>query len=367
MISTVPRNPYIIGRPIDDNDQYLFWGRRSLFRFIEDNLKKNIKVMIVYGQRRIGKSSLLRHIPTSLNLDSFAFVPFDLESYSHNSLGELLEELATEILDGLELDSPEISLPDPIALDSDLSLFDKQFLPEVFQNLGNQNLALLLDEFETLNSPDNHQNNNLLYDHLFPYLKSLVDRQDNLYLIVCVEQESKDLPNLLQIFNDAPRQEIGLLDQQTTQELITKPAAGLLSYEPAAIQAIYHLSAGHPYFTQVLCFAIFSRARELEQWHITPEDVENSVDQALENASAGLAGIRAGLSIPERVVLSAVAEADNAVKNSDKNSSYQPLSLLKHYGVIQTKSLREAPKQLAERGLLYKNCLLYTSPSPRDS
>ncbi|NEO40988.1 MAG: ABC transporter substrate-binding protein [Moorea sp. SIOASIH] len=351
---TVPINPYIIGRPIDENDPELFWGRRSLFRFIEDNLRNKTKVIILYGQRRIGKSSLLRYIPKSVNLDNFAFVPFDLESYSHKPLGQVLEELATEILDSLELDSPDIPLPDRIALDTDPSLFYKQFLPQVYQSLGNQNLGLLLDEFETLNSPDNNQDNNLISQHLFPYLKSLVDRQDNLYLILCVAQESKDLPNLLRIFNDAPIQKIGLLDQQTTQELITKPAARLLTYETAAIQAIYDLSAGHPYFTQVLCFAIFSRARELEQWHITPEDVENSVDQALEYASAGLAWIRAGLSIPERVVFSAFAEADNAVKNSSKHSSDQPLSLLKHYGVILTTSLRKAPDQLASRGFLDK-------------
>ncbi|WP_293080396.1 ABC transporter substrate-binding protein [Moorena sp. SIO4A1] len=325
MISTVARNPYVIGRPIDDNDQELFVGRRNLFRFIEDNLRNKAKVMIVYGQRRIGKSSFLNHIPKSVNLDNFAFVPFDLQSYSHKSLGEVLEELAIEILESLALDSPDIPLPDRTALATDTSLFYKQFLPQVFQSLGNQNIALLLDEFETLNAPDNTKDNHLLYQHLFPYLKSLVARQDNLYLILCVEQQSKDLPNLLQIFKDAPTQEIGLLDQQTTQELITKPAAGLLTYETAAIEAIYNLSAGHPYFTQVLCFAIFSRARELEQWQITPEDVENSVDQALENASAGLAGIRAGLSIPERVVLSAFAEADNTVNNSYKNSSDGPL------------------------------------------
>ncbi|NEQ80603.1 MAG: tetratricopeptide repeat protein, partial [Moorea sp. SIO2I5] len=350
MNSTVPRNPYIIGRPIDENDEELFWGRESLFRFIEDNLRNKTKVIIVYGQRRIGKSSLLRYIPKFVDLDNFAFVPFDLQPYSHKSLGEVLEELATEILDGLELDYPDIPLPESIALDTDPSLFYKQFLRQVYQSLGNQNLALLLDEFETLNSPDN----NLISQHLFPYLKSLVARQDNLYLILCVEQESKDLPNLLRIFKDAPRQEIGLLDQQTTQELITKPAAGVLTYETAAIEAIYHLSAGHPYFTQVLCFAIFSRARELEQWQITPEDVQSSVDQALENSSAGLAWIRAGLSIPERVVFSAFAERDNPVKNSYTNSSDQPLILLKNYGVIQTKALTKAVEKLAQRGFLHK-------------
>ncbi|NEO66392.1 MAG: ATP-binding protein, partial [Moorea sp. SIO4G2] len=251
MNSKVHINPYIIGRPIDDKDLELFWGRRSVFRFIEDKLRNKTKVIIVYGQRRIGKSSLLRHIPKSLELENFAFVPFDLESYTHKSLGQVLEELATEIVDSLELDSPDIPLPDRTALDTDPSIFHNQFLPQVYQSLGNRNLALLLDEFETLNNPDNTPDNHLIYQHLFPYLKSLVDRQDHLYLILCVEQESKDLPNLLQIFKDAPSQEIGLLDQQTTQELITKPAAGLLTYETAAIQAISHLSAGHPYFTQV--------------------------------------------------------------------------------------------------------------------
>ncbi|NEQ88208.1 MAG: ATP-binding protein, partial [Moorea sp. SIO2I5] len=83
-------NPYIINRPIDYNDQDLFWGRGSLFQFIEDNLRNKTKVIILYGQRRIGKSSLLHHIPKSVNLNQFAFVPFDLESYSHKSLGEIL-------------------------------------------------------------------------------------------------------------------------------------------------------------------------------------------------------------------------------------------------------------------------------------
>ena len=44
-------NPYIVGRPIYDRES--FFGRRKLFRFIEDNLKQNTQVVLLHGQRSV--------------------------------------------------------------------------------------------------------------------------------------------------------------------------------------------------------------------------------------------------------------------------------------------------------------------------
>lgn len=79
------QNPYIIGPPIDEPE--LFFGRESLFRFIEDNLSNNQRVILLHGQRRIGKSSVLKQIPKQVRLDhQFVFILLDFQDKSQWSL-----------------------------------------------------------------------------------------------------------------------------------------------------------------------------------------------------------------------------------------------------------------------------------------
>jgi AAA+ ATPase superfamily predicted ATPase len=99
------RNPYIIGRPI--NEQELFFGRKPVFRFIEDNLKQGMQAILLRGERRIGKSSLLKQIPNFVTLEEFVFVLFDLEYHNSEPLSSVLQSLATDIigcLNSLKLD-----------------------------------------------------------------------------------------------------------------------------------------------------------------------------------------------------------------------------------------------------------------------
>ena len=106
-------NPYIIGRPIREPE--CFFGREDLFRFIKDNLNQNSQVILLYGQRRIGKTSILFHIPNFVRLEKFVFIPLSLQGKSHESLSNILQELAGDIKDYLleELELPEslITLP----------------------------------------------------------------------------------------------------------------------------------------------------------------------------------------------------------------------------------------------------------------
>ncbi|NEO69575.1 MAG: ABC transporter substrate-binding protein [Moorea sp. SIO3H5] len=344
-------NPYIIGSIIDDPDK--FFGRESLFRFIEDNLRNREKVILLHGQRRIGKSSVLAHIPNKLVHDQFFFVNFDLQGFIHLPLSRLIHDFAQEISDYLvdhfDLEPDHLTLPSEYQLESDTAIFSNQFLPKVYQVLNGKNLVLLLDEFDVLsddNSPSAEQN-------FFPYLADLIKQHHQLFVIAVVGRNLDDLPNLLQVFGSPPYKKIGFLDHFSTELLITKPAQGVLTYERNAIKAIYHLSAGHPYFTQVLCFTLFSEARKKQNSRISGADVEAIVNQAIENAQGGLVWLWDGLPIPEQVVFSAVAEAQQrAMKSKDEPVPEHPLSFLKRYGVSQTKSLSQAPQRLTENGFV---------------
>ena len=142
-----------------------------------------------------------------------------------------------------------------------------------------------------------------------------------------------------------PKIEIGLLDKDGTKELITKPAQCVLEYEEEAIKAIFNLSAGHPYCTQIICFAIFSRAREQNSFKITSADVERIVDTAIEIGEAGLSWFWAVFSIPEQVVFSAIAQAQETGKNY--------LKLLEIQGIdAKNQLINQARKQLLDNGFL---------------
>ncbi len=297
------RNPYDIGSPIDKPD--LFFGRENLFQFVKDNLKSGAKVILLHGQRRIGKSSVLSQIPRCVGLNEFSFVLFDLQDRSKTPLSDVLHYLAMEIVDQLELPLEEITLPSATELKEDSSAFSRIFLSQVYEALRGRNLVLLMDEFDVLSS----YNPETAVEHFFPYLQSIIHRQKQLFLIPVVGRRLDDMPKLLSLFKEAPSQEIGLLDETSAKRLIVEPAKEILEYDSAAIQAILNLSAGHPYFTQLICFTLFGYAREQQSWKIICENVERIVDRAIEIGEAGLAWFRDGLPIPERVVFSAVAEA----------------------------------------------------------
>jgi tetratricopeptide (TPR) repeat protein len=346
-------NPYIIGRPIYEPE--FFFGREELFNVIKDNLIQKVQVILLHGQRRIGKSSVLSQIPNFVCLDNFVFVLLSLEGKSRKSLYEVLYELSEDIFDYFDFSQDQVKLPSETAFKEDKLVFFNNFLPQVYQALGNKNLVLLLDEFDVLG--DSHSDSAVT--HFFPFLLSVISRQQQLYIIPVVGRRLDDMPNLLSLFRQAPTQEIGLLDKTSAERLITKPAEGILVYKPDAIDAILELSAGHPYFTQVLCFALFSHAREKQQPYITRTDVYNVINQAIEIGEAGLTWFRDGLPIPERVFFSTVAEIQQEKLSSNSPQASEsfvtqgePLALLQKHGVIANEALHKAETRLLEWNFL---------------
>ncbi|MEH1819966.1 MAG: ABC transporter substrate-binding protein [Nostoc sp.] len=340
------RNPYIIGRPIDDPK--LLFGRGDLFYFIKDNLSQGVKITLLHGQRRIGKSSIIRNIPKFVQLEDFVFIYFNLEDYSGDNLCKILAELSKEIIDHLQLDAEKIKLPSIPDLEKEAYIFYSEFLTKVYDEIVGKKIVLVLDEFETLITPISAS----LLDEFFTYLYSIIEVEDKLFLIMFAGRQSANMPNLLDYFQDVSIYEIGFLNENSATQLITQPAEGILEYEPEAIQAIIELSAGHPYFIQVICFAIFVRARELDEWHINQEDIDNIVDKAIENAEAGLAWFWEGLNIPEKVVFSAVAESQNMAIEKYQIVLENPFILLKKYGIFKTEVMEQAVKELVAYNFL---------------
>lgn len=339
------RNPYIIGQTIIKPEK--FFGREDLFAFIEDNLNNNIQIQLLHGQRRIGKSSLLKLLPHKIkpeNQEKFVFISFDLQSYSNSSAGEIIYKLAETICEQLNVSQHISIFHSTTEINNNLDIFCDAFLPIVCQGLGNKKLVLLLDEFDVaININDRN--------HFFLYLQTVLIKQKQLFAIPVLGRFDDDLQNLCQLFDSPPTQKIDLLYEISAKLLITNPARGMFEYEEDAINAIFELSSCHPYLIQGICFHIFLQVRSGTKNKVNREDVDNIVDETIEGLKSGLEGLWDGLSINEKVFFAAVAEVKKIVTSPGK-SPEDPFTLLKSYGIIQTEEIIEAAKQLVKKGYL---------------
>jgi hypothetical protein len=158
---------------------------------------------------------------------------------------------------------------------------------------------------------------------------------------------------LRKLFKDAPYQEIGLLDDLSAKRMITNPAEGIFTYQQEAIDKIMQLSAGHPVFTQIICFTIFEQVRNENKKIITRADVECILNKAIEISDSFFQSIWRILTFEERIIISTVAEAQKRAIEQPTEILEKPLDLLKKIGINQTEQLSQAWERLIKNGYLY--------------
>jgi ABC-type branched-subunit amino acid transport system substrate-binding protein len=350
-------NPYITGVPIRNPNK--FFGREHEFSKINDSLQNNEQLILLYGQRRIGKSSVIAQIPKKLSTNEFVFISFDFHDKGNLSHQEILRSIAIGIIENLETNQQVLThLAENIP--TNIEIFSREFLPTVYQQLGNKKLVLLWDEFDVLTERDTESDT---YSKKFcNYITQLQQKDNKLFIIPIAGRHISKLGNLSSFFRGSPNIEIGLLNKEDTQKLIIQPDENVLNYEEEAIEAIFQLSAGHPYFTQCICYAIHNLARDRHNptnvlpQSINGQDVKSIVDKAIELAEGGLDWFWGGLTTEQQVIFAAAAEAQN-IPIQENEPPQTPLMLLKSHGIATeyTEYLKKADEQLHEYGFLDNN------------
>lgn len=340
---TFPRNPYVIGVPLTGDVG--FFGRRETFTFVADTLDaEHQNVIVLYGQRRVGKTSLLHQLAKRLTQNAHP-VYFDLQGKEQHSLGQVLYILARTIARPLD-----ISAPDRNNFDDSGRFFHETFLPVVYEKLEYRRLLLLFDEFDVLGdeltSPD------AASETLFPYLQSLIMHEQQTAFIFVVGRRIEELATHFQaIFKQAVYRRVGLLKPADARMLIVEPVKAVMTFEPAAVNAIIQLTAGHPYFTQLICSEAFNAMKAKAQHQVTEAEILSLIDQAIESGHGALTWFWDGLPRAERFIMSAVAHVtDGATGLASKEDIRQILE--KHRIILTGLELTDAPDRLVEWEML---------------
>jgi photosystem II stability/assembly factor-like uncharacterized protein/tetratricopeptide (TPR) repeat protein len=306
-------NPYIAGAPVTEAG--MFFGREDVFSWIERSLPGRYvdHILVIHGQRRVGKTSVLKQLPHRLP-DRYVPVFFDLQGRTHTLLDRFLWWLAREIIRVLKQDQ-DIVLPMPKVEDftRDPEYLETQFLPNLRSYLGDRNLLLTFDEFDSLEEGDIKE---ALARPLIDHLRRLTG-QERLNFIFSIGSSGRKLENMqasyTEFFKTALYKEISFLGKTDTYALITKPVEGILEYDPRAIERIFHIASGHPYFTQLICHELYSFFQRTGETRISIENVEAVLDDVVERGTVNLKFVWDEASDLEKWVLASLAHTEGRI------------------------------------------------------
>jgi hypothetical protein len=286
-----PQNPYIAGNPVGNSPAFV--GRDDVLQAVLGVLRdRQHHGIVLFGQRRIGKTSILHHLAEWLPRSGGpCAVYFDLQDKAAWPVGKIVSDLASTIAEELGLPEPQPG-PEPEAW------FRRTWLPPVLAGLPEgESLAVLFDEFDVLADTGTQKTAS---EAFFTYLRVLLaEAAPLLRLVFVIGRNLEDLSFLAgPLFKTMPSKHVSLLSHEEAETLVRMSEAdGGLRWSDEAVEAAWTLTHGHPYLLQHLCWQVWQRAHAKGEPKaaVSAADVEAAVPGTLDASRNALEWLWGGL------------------------------------------------------------------------
>lgn len=304
-------NPYTPGLPLRPGS-LTFVGRDDVFKFIRQNAAKLVcrSILVLVGERRTGKTSILQQLPARLNDSRYLPVYVDGNGLGIDpGIGNFFMTLAEDIVDALKREGipiERVTLQD--LGDSPQHYFERTFMPRVRAQIGDRTLLLTIDEFEELGA---RVRSGALPDAVFPALRHLMQHGEQLAFIFAGTHKIEEMIGgyWSVLFNVATYRRVSFLSRDAAVRLITEPVHAFgMRYDNLALEEILQLTAGHPFFTQLLCNILVNQCNDNERNYVTIQGVRRAQDELLEAGQAHLTYIWQTSGQEARLCLAALAD-----------------------------------------------------------
>ncbi len=261
------KNPYdgYSGRPVTGPT---FRGRDDIIERLENiwNKANDFAAVILYGQRRIGKTSILRYMAQATESD-LLLVYISMQRIGKiNHTGQLLFRFSEAIHTALE-NAGIAAGPAPDAsgyedMGTGCSTFNR-FMDKLSRYMtGKKRIVLAIDEYELIEEKIQKEQ---IDTEFLAYLRSLIQEYSWFGLIFAglhtLEEMGKNYG--WEFFGQAEPIPVGYLKRDEVFDLIAypKPPRIALEYSPELLDELYRLTSGQPYLVQRLCWEL------VEEWN----------------------------------------------------------------------------------------------------
>lgn len=310
---------YIAGNSLDPyTANNRFKGRIDIFREIETlTLSESPPVLLLYGGRRTGKTSALKHLPHKV--DS-TVVPLlvDLQGAASAATPKgLAENLATQIIDAARQLPRTVQLPYPdgkkLAQDPFPAL--QNWLGEIERTVPSKRFLLCLDEFERLSEVEEVTRTRTLN-----FLRNILQHRQKWTLLFSGSHQLSELPPYWSDYLINTRAlRISYLQKSEARELILQPVEDFPEiYAPTAVNAIIQLTRCQPYLVQLVCYEVVEllnreireNRREAGTAKATTQDVYAVIPTVLERGDQYFRELWTSLEESDRTSLRCVVQGE---------------------------------------------------------
>ena len=294
-------SPYVTGTPVYPSRDDVFFGRRPLLEQISRQIAASGNVVLLEGNRRSGKSSVLHHLEGTTAIPRWLAVYCSLQGMEGSDTGvgvptvEIFRKVADSIatsLTKLNIDTPlpngKVLVVGQKALGvgkackegiSESSPFTdcREYIQVVLDLLATRDLGLvlMLDEFDKLQegiesgitSPQVPEN-----------IRYLVQTCPRFSAILTGSRRLKRLRHEYwsALYGLGTRFGVSALEADDARRLVAEPVRGRLTFSPEAIDRVISITACQPYLLQCLCNHIFDFAAHTKTRSITLDAIEHA-------------------------------------------------------------------------------------------
>jgi uncharacterized protein len=281
-------NPYAPGNALDLRDP-LFVGRNDIVQKLGNALQRKYRpTFLLTGERRMGKSSILKQLPVLLGA-RYLSVFYDLQR--PGMLASISAFLAAVAL-GIARQCDDVGLPvhalerarlDEALQQSESTVYDifDQWLLGVEEVLvqADRIVILTFDEFEKLEEASNRDSIKL--NILFDFFRSMIQNRTRFALLFSGAKMIGDMGrSWAGYFVNVERVKVSFLQEEDARLLITNPVPSVFSAE--LVQEIIQITHGQPFLVQAVCKQIIERLNDQSRAQATLQDVIKAIEEIFE-------------------------------------------------------------------------------------
>jgi len=279
-------DPYHL-QPVED-ERELVGRKETLDELVAQTRASSIGSSYLYGQKRVGKTSIAKTLKNRLRHEAPEITVIYVEAgdFVHPSAATTATTLGRRLCNDLRKAHPRLGvLPVPEFGDALTPITD--FLDAAAELVPELRVLFVIDEFDEL--PLALYNRTVEGNPFFLTLRSISGKPQFGFILVGGEKMEPILSTHGQHLNKFTRIRVDYFDKEQHRtdfrDLVCKPVERWLEITDEALETLWQYSAGHPYYTRLICRSLFKAMVGRRDGHITPREVLDAVHNALDVAA----------------------------------------------------------------------------------